>query len=134
METLPISELEFPNVTVCPPINSFTNLNLDIVRTREISLSEGQRQVLSQQVSQVVFTSNMERKLATYNECEEKDRYRNHYRGISKILLQTVSGSGGGARLNYKGISHSLHIFTPSFIIFNRWTITMQEIWWLVPF
>ena len=62
-------------------------------------------------------------------EAEEKD-------------LETICRSGAmeervlimPARLNYKGISHSLHIFTPSFIIFNRWTITMQEIWWLVPF
>ena len=62
-------------------------------------------------------------------EAEEKD-------------LETICRSGAmedrvlimPARLNYKGISHSLHIFTPSFITFNRWTITMQEIWWLVPF
>ena len=79
IETLSISELEFPNVTVCPPRNSFTNLNPDIVRSRKISLSAGQRQALSEQVSQVVFTSNMERKFATYTECQEEDRYRNQY-------------------------------------------------------
>ena len=90
-------------MTVCPPRNSFTNLNPDIVRSREFSLSEEQRQALSGQVSQVVFTSHMESKLATYNECEEKDRYRNQYHGLSKILLQRERGSGGSAIINYKG-------------------------------
>ena len=103
IETRPISELEFPNVTVCPPRNSFTNLNPDIVRSREISLSERQRQTLSEQVSQVVFTSNMESKFATYKECQEEDRFRNQYQGLSKILLQTQSGNGRYTRLNYKG-------------------------------
>ena len=101
IETLPISELEFPNVTVCPPRNSFTNLNLDIARSSKISLSQRQRQNLSQQVSEVVFTSNMESKLATYNECKERDRYRNQYHGLSKILLQ--KGKGSGCRLVYQG-------------------------------
>ena len=56
--------------------------------------------------------------------------------------LETICSSGAmedrvlimPARLHYEGISHCLHTFTPLFISFNRWTITMQEIWWLVPF
>ena len=31
IETLPLSELTLPNVTVCPPKNSVLNLNYDIV-------------------------------------------------------------------------------------------------------
>ena len=103
IETLPISELEFPNVTVCPPRKSFTNLNPDIVRSGKISLNEGQRQALSEQVSEVVFASNMKSKLENYNGFEEKDRYRNHYHGLSKINLPTVSGSGEFTRFRYKG-------------------------------
>ena len=114
VKTLPISELEFPNVTVCPPRNSFTNLNPDIVRSREISLSEKQRQALSGQVSQVVYTSNMERKLATYKDSLEEDRYRNQYHGLSKIRLQLESGSGGTSRLTYKGERY----FYPKLIFF----------------
>ena len=103
IETLPISELEFPNVTVCPPRKSFTNLNPDIVRSGKISLNEGQRQALSEQVSEVVFASNMKSKLENYNGFEEKDRYRNHYHGLSKINLPTVSGSGELSKFRYKG-------------------------------
>ena len=103
IETLPISQLEFPNVTVCPPRNSFTNLNIDIVRSSKISLTEGQRQALSEKVSEVVFTSNLESKLETYNEYEEKDRCRKQYQGLSKIQLPKVAGSGGFSRLEYTG-------------------------------
>ena len=103
IDTLPISELKFPNVTVCPPRNSFTNLNLDIERTRKISLSQGQRKALSKQISEVLSTSHMERKLATYNEYEEKDKYRNQYHGLSSIQLPTYSGNGPLSRTRYEG-------------------------------
>ena len=103
IETLPISELEFPNVTVCPPRNSFTNLNLDIVRSSEISLSEEQRRALSEQVSEVVLTSNMEKKWKDYSECKEKDRYRNQYQGLSKIKLPATRHRGGYLSFTYRG-------------------------------
>ena len=103
LETLPISELEFPNVTVCPPVKSFTDLNHDIVRITNISLSEGQRKNLSAHLLEVIFTSNMESKWRAYTGSEEKDRYRNQYQGISKIQLPAVAGGGGSIGLKYIG-------------------------------
>ena len=102
IETMPISELEFPNVTVCPPRNSLTNLNPDIVRSSKISPNEGQRKTLSKQVSDVVSTSNMEKKWTDYRECEEKDRYRNQYLGVSKIILPRAYGTVLSS-IQYKG-------------------------------
>ena len=32
IETLPISEIRFPKVTVCPPKNTYTDLNYDMVK------------------------------------------------------------------------------------------------------
>ena len=103
IETLPISGLEFPNITVCPPRKSFTNLNPDIVRISNISLSEGQRKALSEQLSEVVFASNMETQWMAYTGSEEKDRYRHQYQGISKIQLPDVAGGGGNIGLKYTG-------------------------------
>ena len=103
IETLPISELEFPNVTVCPPRNSFTNLNPDIVRNTNISLSQSQRKALSGQLSEVFLVSNMESKWRAYTGSEEKDRYRHQYQGISKIQLPTLAGSGAYIGLKYIG-------------------------------
>ena len=103
IKTLPISELEFPNVTVCPPRNSFTNLNPDIVRNTNISLTDGQRKALSGQLWQVILADNMESKWRAYTGSEEKDRYRNQYQGISKIQLPAVAGGGGSIGLKYTG-------------------------------
>ena len=39
IETLPISEINFPKVTVCPPKNTFTDLNYDLMMTENLSTS-----------------------------------------------------------------------------------------------
>ena len=41
IETRPISDLDFPNVTVCPPRNSFTSLNPDLLRSRNLTFDKG---------------------------------------------------------------------------------------------
>ena len=38
VETLPISELTFPKITVCPPRNTYTSLNYDLVMTDEMNI------------------------------------------------------------------------------------------------
>ena len=38
IETRPISELKFPKITVCPPKNTYTNLNFDLVKSVNVSL------------------------------------------------------------------------------------------------
>ena len=46
ISTHPISELEFPTVTVCPPENSNTALNYDLMRAINITLTDKDRQAL----------------------------------------------------------------------------------------
>ena len=43
IETRPITDLDFPNVTVCPPRNSFTTLIPDLLRARNINLEVEKR-------------------------------------------------------------------------------------------
>merc|ERR1711923_207682 len=38
IETLPITEIIFPKVTVCPPKNSYTDLNYDLMMTENMTL------------------------------------------------------------------------------------------------
>ena len=47
IETRPITEIDFPNLTVCPPRNSFTSLVPDILRARDINLDVERRKELS---------------------------------------------------------------------------------------
>ena len=48
ISTHPISELEFPTVTVCPPRGSHTALNYDLVKAGNQSLSQEDRDNLKQ--------------------------------------------------------------------------------------
>ena len=38
VETFPITELTFPKVTVCPPKNTYTDLNYDLMLTENMTL------------------------------------------------------------------------------------------------
>ena len=46
IETLPISQITFPNVTVCPPKNLFLNLNYDILQAEKVNLDKDKRETL----------------------------------------------------------------------------------------
>ena len=46
IETLPISQIKFPNVTVCPPRNSFLNLNFDLEQSEKIKIDNSSRRKL----------------------------------------------------------------------------------------
>ena len=38
IESVPIAEITFPKVTVCPPKNTFTNLNYDLIRIENMTI------------------------------------------------------------------------------------------------
>ena len=46
IETLPLSRITLPKVTVCPPKNTFTDLNYDLMRAEEMGLHNDQRNKL----------------------------------------------------------------------------------------
>ena len=39
IETLPITNLKFPKVTVCPPKNTYTNLNYDLMMVQNMTFA-----------------------------------------------------------------------------------------------
>ena len=46
VETIPISEVPFPGVTICPPLGSNTALNYDLMTAENISMDEDIRNEL----------------------------------------------------------------------------------------
>ena len=42
-ETLPIADIKFPKVTVCPPKNTYTDLNYDLLISENRTLTEEMR-------------------------------------------------------------------------------------------
>ena len=51
--TKPIKYLNFPTVTVCPPKGSPTALNYDLIKARNFSFSENERQTLKDSASTI---------------------------------------------------------------------------------
>ena len=43
IETQPISEITFPKVTVCPPKNTYTDLNYDLMMTENMTVDNDTR-------------------------------------------------------------------------------------------
>ena len=47
VETWPIKEIKFPKVTVCPPRNTYTDLNYDLMLAENMTLTEDMRDELN---------------------------------------------------------------------------------------
>ena len=47
IETRPIREITFPKITVCPPKNTFTDLNYDLISIENMTLPNNTRKELS---------------------------------------------------------------------------------------
>lgn len=85
IETLPISEITFPKVTVCPPRNSYTNLNYDMTKNR--SLTKEARTELSNQAQDLLQQHMFNTILENLDKIEVKDRYYNWYHGYDWIYV-----------------------------------------------
>ena len=95
IETRPITEIDFPNVTVCPPRNSFTSLNPDLVRSRKMIFDEEKRKELSNYVLDAVFEANYNAKYQEFLEFSQSEgEFLNWYTGITNVTLP------------YKGFPH----------------------------
>ena len=86
IETLPISELTLPNVTVCPPKNSLLNLNYDIVHSDEMKLDNDTRKELFDFALDVVQEKFSEETIRNLSKIQDPNKYYNWYHGYT--LLQ----------------------------------------------
>ena len=82
IKTLPISEITLPKLTVCPPKNTFTDMNYDIMRTENRTLTENLRNEMFNFALTILHenNANMDTSLLI-----ESDRYYNWYHGYTKV-------------------------------------------------
>ena len=86
-ETLSIKSIEFPKVAVCPPRNTYTNLNYDILMANHTSRLD--EHVISLLVNTTVSKMHtLETEVATANFFEDKNRFRNWYFGYDKSFAK----------------------------------------------
>lgn len=82
IETLPISDLKFPKVTVCPPKNTFTDLNYDVTMTENMTLKSEEefQKYVTNLVENHVF-------LDEFDELEDNDKFYNWYNGYTWFYI-----------------------------------------------
>ena len=87
IETLPIEKIAFPKVTVCPPKNTYTDLNYDLIRTESVDLEHETRVELTNLAMNLLQNHSHVEILKNLSKMEEKDRYFNWYNGYTQITV-----------------------------------------------
>ena len=87
IETRPISELTFPKVTVCPPINTFTDLNHELMMAENITIDEEDRKKLLYFAMDLLQDQLYEEFMFNLSIVHEENRYYNWYNGYTDIVL-----------------------------------------------
>ena len=87
IETLPISDIRLPGITVCPPKGSHTALNYDLVKAENITLSKEDREEMFNVALDLLIEEDLETVIDNLESFVEEDRPRNWYEEQSTLLL-----------------------------------------------
>ena len=90
IETRTIPELTFPKVTVCPPKNTFTDLNYDLVKIQNMTLDENTRKDLAKYAVELVQEQLYNMVMNNLSLLQDDDKYYNWYHGYSLIGLPFI--------------------------------------------
>ena len=85
IETLPISEIKFPKVTVCPPKNTFTDLNYDLMisKIKHKIFTEKMRDEIFRYALEVLDKGSFSQ--SNWTKLHEENRFYNWYHGYTRI-------------------------------------------------
>ena len=87
IETRPITEITFPKVTVCPPKDTYTDLNYHLMKINNISLENHSRQELVNNALELLNDHIYEALMTKVSLLEDHDRYYNWYHGLTDITI-----------------------------------------------
>ena len=87
IETLPITDLPLPKVTVCPPKNTFTNLNFDLMMLDNITLHKKTRTEMIQYAVKLIQNYTYRNVMSNISVIEEENRYYNWYMGYTSFVI-----------------------------------------------
>ena len=87
IETRPIREITLPEITVCPPKNTFTDLNYDLMKYENATLDNDIKAEMTTFAEELLQDHLYENKIGLLNLVQESNRYHNWYHGITKIKL-----------------------------------------------
>ena len=99
VETMPITEITFPKVTVCPPKNTLTDLNYDLIMTKNMTLDNDTRNELTDYAGELLMDYLFESNMLKVSRMQDQDRYYNWYHGYTEIKLPNNDYNGVSYRL-----------------------------------
>ena len=97
IETQPITEITFPKVTVCPPKNTYTDLNYDLMMTENMTLDNDTKNY----AMEILYDHLYNEVMANMSKLEDQNRYVNWYFGYTKIRLPYYDMHTFSDHLNY---------------------------------
>ena len=83
IETLTITDMKFPKVTICPPQKTYTDLNYDLMMTKNMTLTKEMRDELFKYA--VEFINEDSFILNNWTKIHEKERAYNWYHGYTEM-------------------------------------------------
>ena len=89
IDTLPIREMLFPKITVCPPKNTFTNLNYHIMMTENVTMDKETRDEILNYALELVNQLKFKEVMKNLSILEEENRYSNWYHGYTRVDLSS---------------------------------------------
>ena len=95
IETLPITEITFPKVTVCPPKNTYTNLNYDLVRLQNVTLDNETRDELTHLAVELLWNTLHSNIMKNLSKLEDTNRYYNWLGGYTEMGIPIYNPDEG---------------------------------------
>ena len=83
-----MSKITFPKITVCPPKNTYTDLNYAILLTESIILDNETRNKLTNYAVELLNDINYNMVMSDMHTLQDKDRFLNWYRGYLKVNIR----------------------------------------------
>ena len=139
--TLPMKEIRFPKLTVCPPKNTFTDLNYDLMLTENVTLTkETKNELYEYAVAMIDEHVYMD----PWDKIHEENRFLNWYTGFTSMYYEpflnplkffeykiSTSATSGVFKTQYFGESYNpslvddkqdyvINVFPPRSIRYNK--------------
>ena len=84
-KTLSIRDVTFPTITVCPPLDTFTNLNFDLHKGQNLTIDEQTRDSMRYTMYEIIHGEFVKETMAAFAFYNEESKSRNYYHGYDEL-------------------------------------------------
>ena len=126
IESRPITEITLPKITVCPPKNTFTDLNYDLMKLKDETIDNETRIILKNYAFELLNDLTYDELMRNLSKLEDNDRYYNWYHGYTLLQMpyygRIYDGDIGMLDTkDYYGIYYNIETYATSGIITTQY-------------